>query len=139
MYVHLPGRYYDVNLFHLKAFVSVLRIKSSKFVHISFFFLGRFQTIWSCQFNFTRLFILFRVILRQVVSGLPVRFFSVNRSFQEDLSTFLARVSGNAFSSEFKFLDARNLTFLQPLPNTLYKLFKFKTRQFFVSLNTEAK
>ena len=38
MYIHLPGRHYDANLFHLKAFVSVLRTKSSKFVHILFFF-----------------------------------------------------------------------------------------------------
>ena len=37
MYIHLPGRRYDVSLFHLKAFVSVLRTKSSKFVHILFF------------------------------------------------------------------------------------------------------
>ena len=37
MYIHLPGRHYDVNLFHLKFFVSVLRTKPSKFVHILFF------------------------------------------------------------------------------------------------------
>ena len=38
MYIHLPGRHYDVNLFHLKSFVWVLRTKPSKFVHILFFF-----------------------------------------------------------------------------------------------------
>ena len=37
MYIHLPGRHYDANLFHLKAFVSVFRTKPSKFVHILFF------------------------------------------------------------------------------------------------------
>ena len=36
------------------------------------------------------------------------------------LSTFLTRVSGSAVSSELKFLGARNLTCLQPLPNALY-------------------
>ena len=40
---------------------------------------------------------------------------------------FLTRVSGSAVSSEFKFLDTQNLTCLPPLPNTLYKLLKFKT------------
>ena len=120
MYIHLPGRHYDANLFHLKAFVSVFRTKPSKFFHIYIFFLGCFQTIQSCQFNFTRLFILFRVILRQVVSGLPAKFFSVSRFFWEDLSAFLARVSDSAVSSESKFLDAQNLTCLQLLPNTLY-------------------
>ena len=38
MYIHLPGRHYDVNLFRLKFFVSVLKTKASKFVHILFFF-----------------------------------------------------------------------------------------------------
>ena len=38
MYIHLSGRHYDVKLFHLKALVSVLRTKPSKFVHILFFF-----------------------------------------------------------------------------------------------------
>ena len=37
MYIHLPDRYYDVNLLHLQSFVSVLMTKSSKFVHILFF------------------------------------------------------------------------------------------------------
>ena len=32
----------------------------------------------------------FRFTLRQVVFGLPARFFSVSRSFEEDLSAFLA-------------------------------------------------
>ena len=66
---------------------------------------------------------------RQVVSGLPARFFSVSWSFYEDLSAFLAKVTGNAVSSEFKFLDARNLTYLQPLPNALYaKYYSLKHR-----------
>ena len=47
-------------------------------------------------------------------------FFSVSRSFEEDLSASLARVSGSAVRCEFTFLDARNLTCLQPLPNALY-------------------
>ena len=37
MYIHLLERHYDVNIFHLKSFVSVLRTKSSKSVHILFF------------------------------------------------------------------------------------------------------
>ena len=37
MYIHLPGRHYDVILFHLKSFISVLRTKSSKFVDVLFF------------------------------------------------------------------------------------------------------
>ena len=37
MYIHLPGRHYDVNLFHRKSFVSVLRTKPFKFAHILFF------------------------------------------------------------------------------------------------------
>ena len=39
----------------------------------------------------------------------PARYFSVSRSFQEDLSPLLARVSGSAVISNFKFLDARDL------------------------------
>ena len=62
----------------------------------------------------------FRVILRQVAFGLPARFSSVSRSFEEDLSAFLARVSGSAVTCELKILDARNLTCLQPIPNALY-------------------
>ena len=58
--------------------------------------------------------------LRQLVFGLPARVFSVSRSFEEDLSASLARVSGSAVRCEFTFLDARNLTCLQPLPNALY-------------------
>ena len=120
MYIHLPGRHYDAKLFHLKAFVSVFRTKPSKFVHILFFFWAVSRRYGAATSTSPTCLNLFRVKLRQVFSGLPARLFSVSRSFQEDLSAFLARVSGSAVSSEFKFLDAQNLTCLQPLPNTLY-------------------
>ena len=47
------------------------------------------------------------------------------------MSAFLANISGSSVSSEFKFLDARNLICLQPLPNTLYtNCYNLKHRSF---------
>ena len=112
-----------------------LRTKSLPSLSIFCFFWAVSRRYGSCQFGFTRLFLSFRVTLRQIVFDLPARFFSVSRSFQEDLSAFLARVSSTAVSSEFllqfRFLDARNRTCLQPLPNALYaNYYGIKDRSF---------
>ena len=69
----------------------------------------------AAMFDFTPLFILFT--LRHVVSGLPARFFFLSTGLS--LPEFQV-ASWCAVSSDLKFLDARNLTCLQPLPNGLY-------------------
>ena len=131
MYIHLPGRHYDINLFQPKAFVSGLT-KPSKFVHI----LGCFYTICSCYFDFTRLFILFRVTLEQVVSGLPARFSFCQLIFLGRFKCFPRQSFRYCYQFWVLFLAERNLTCLQPLPNALYtNCYGLK----YCSLNTEAK
>ena len=124
MYIHLPRRLYNFNLFHPQAFLSEQSLQVCSYFVFSGLFLDDMQLLCltspGCLYRLE--FISFT--LRQVVSGLPARLFSANRSFQEDLSAFLARVSrfqvASAVSSELKILDARNLTCLQPLSNGLY-------------------
>ena len=60
-------------------------------------------------------------------------FWAVSRRFGSCLFEFtrpfrvtLIGVSGSAVSCQFKFLDARNLTCLQPLPNPLYTKYYIK-------------
>ena len=79
MCIHLPGSHYDVRLFHPQAFVSE-RSLPTYFV-FSRLLLDDMQLLSStspgCLYRLE--FILFT--LRQVVSGLTARFFSVSRSF----------------------------------------------------------
>ena len=72
MHIHLLGRH-DVNLFHPQAFVSNKVFQVCPY----FFFWAVSRRYGSCYFDFTRLFIPFRVVytLRQVVFGLPANFF----------------------------------------------------------------
>ena len=119
MYIHLPGRHSEVNLFLLQAFVSVLRTKYSKFVHILFFFWVVSRRYGATSLTSPACLYCLELYLDRLFPIYQQNFFC-QQVFWEDLSSFLARVSGIAVSSEFKFLDARNLTCLQPLPNTLY-------------------
>ena len=89
--------------------------------HFVSFFLAVSRQYAAAMFDFTQLFISFT--LRQVVSGLQAMFFSCRKVFLGRFECFLRllefQVAG-AVSSDFKFLDARNLTCLQPLPIGLY-------------------
>ena len=128
MYIHLLGRH-DVNLFHPQAFVSNKVFQVCPY----FFFLGCFQTIWQLLFRLHPAVYTVQSCLYTQTGCFwsTSKFFSVNRSFEEDLSAFLVRVSGSAVSCEFTFLNARNLTCLQPLPNALYaNYFSLKYRSF---------
>ena len=79
MCIHLPGSHYIVRLFHPQAFVSERSLPTY------FVFSGQLlddmqllsSTSPGCLYRLE--FILFT--LRQVVSGLTARFFSVSRSF----------------------------------------------------------
>ena len=118
MHIHLLGRH-DVNLFHPQAFVSNKVFQVCPYFVFSGLFLDDMVAVQSCLYTQTACF------------WSTSKFFSVSRSFEEDLSAFLARVSGSAVSCEFTFLNARNLTCLQPLPNALYaNYFSLKYRSF---------
>ena len=81
MYIHLPGRHYDVNLFHPQAFLSEQSLQVCPYFVFSGLFLDDMQLLCltspGCLYRLE--FISFT--LRQVVSGLPARLFSANRSF----------------------------------------------------------
>ena len=70
MYIHLPGRHYDVNLFHPQAFLSEQSLQVCQYF-IFFWAVSRQYAV--AMFGFTRLFISFTV--KQVASGLPGRVF----------------------------------------------------------------
>ena len=72
-----------------------------------------------CYFYFIRLFILFRVTFRQVVFGLPERFF-LSTGLQEDLSAFFTSFSGSTVNFDPKLLRAQNLICLHSLSYTPY-------------------
>ena len=105
MCIRLPVRH-DINLFHLKAFVSVLRTKPSKFVHILFFFWAVSRQYGAASSTSPTCLCRLELYLDRLFQVYQQGFFSLSRSFQEDLNVFLARVSGSAVSSEFRFLDA---------------------------------
>ena len=73
MYIHLPGRHYDVNLFHPQAFLSEQSLQVCPYFVFSGLFLDDMQLLCAtspgCLYGLE--FILFTV--RQVVSGLPTR------------------------------------------------------------------
>ena len=125
MYIHLSGRHYDVNHFQPQAFVSGLSLPSlSIFWDVSRRSAGAILTspggLYRLELRLDRLFLVYQ-------QG----FFLSAGLFRKIWVFFLAKVSGNAVSSEFKFLDARNLTCLQPLPNALYtKYYSLKHRSF---------
>ena len=80
MYIHLPGRHYDVNLFHPQAFVSEQSLPS---LSILFFglLLDDMQLLVRLH-SAVYIGCLYRLLLlRKVVFGLPVRFSSASRSF----------------------------------------------------------
>ena len=123
MYIHLPGRHYDVNLFHPQAFLSEQSLQVCPYFVFSGLFLDNMQLLCltspGCLYRLE--FISFT--LRQVVSGLPARLFFCRQVFLGRFECFprqIFRQLASAVSSELKFLDARNLTCLQPLSNGLY-------------------
>ena len=91
MYIHLTGRHNDVKFFHPQAFFSKSSSLSTFYFVFSGLFLDDMQLLCSISPGCLYRLEFISVTLRQVVSGLPTRFFSVNRS----LSPFLARVSGS--------------------------------------------
>ena len=122
MYVHLPCRHYNVNLFHPQAFLSEQSLQVCPYFVFSGLFLDDMQLLCltspGCLYRLE--FISFT--LTQVVSSLPARFFFLPTGLFRKiwvLSSPEFQVA-SAVSSEFKFLDARNLTCLQPLSNGLY-------------------
>ena len=122
MYVHLPGRHYNVNLFHPQAFLSEQSLQVCPYFVFSGLFLDDMQLLCltspGCLYRLE--FISFT--LTQVVSSLPARFFFLPTGLFRKiwvLSSPEFQVA-SAVSSELKFLDARNLTCLQPLSNGLY-------------------
>ena len=119
VYIHVPGRRYDVNHFHPQVFVSEQSLPSLS-IFCSFWVVSRRYR--SCQFDFTRLFILFRVTLsynfcQQVFLG-GFEFFP-RQSFR------------CTFNFQSEFLDAGNLTCLHPLSPTPYtNYYSFKNSCF---------
>ena len=82
MYIHLPGRHYDVNLIHPQAFLSEQSLQVCPYFVFSGLFLDDMQllclTSSGCLYSFE--FISFT--LRQVVSGLPARLFLCRQIFR---------------------------------------------------------
>ena len=74
MYIHLPGRHYNVNLLHPQTLLSEQSLQVCPyFVFLQLLCLTSPGCLYRLDFiSFT---------LRQVVSGLPGRLFSVDRSF----------------------------------------------------------
>ena len=60
MYIHLPGRHYDVNLFHPQAFVSEQSLPSLSIFCFFWDVSGRYEPV---KLDFTWLFISFRVYI----------------------------------------------------------------------------
>ena len=60
MYIHLPGTHYDVNLFNPQAFVSEQSLPSLSIFRYFWAVSGRYA---AAKFDFTLLFILFRVYI----------------------------------------------------------------------------
>ena len=122
MYIHLTGRHYNVSLFHPLAFLSEQSLQVCPYFVFSGLFLDDMQLLCltspGCLYRLE--FISFT--LTQVVSSLPARFFFLPTGLFRKiwvLSSPEFQVA-SAVSSELKFLDARNLTCLQPLSNGLY-------------------
>ena len=118
MYIHLPGRHYDINLFHLKSLSQCSEQSLSRLSIFCFF--------WAVSRRYGVLVRLHPPVYLVESYTYTGCFNSTSKVFfcQQLLlgrfEWFLARVSGSAVSSEFKFLDTQNLTCLQPLPNALY-------------------
>ena len=91
-------------------------INTSISVTIVSFSLAVSRRYAAAMFDFIQLFISFT--LRQVVSGLPEKFFFYRQVFLGEFECFPRLAS--AVSSDLKFLDSRNLTCLQPMSNGLY-------------------
>ena len=117
MYIHLPGRDYDVNLFHPKAFLSEQSLQVCQYFVFSRLFLDNMQLLclaspgYLYRLHLNRLFLVYQegfFFFWEVLLG---RF----ESFTCQNFRWLVLVS-----SELKFLSTRNLTCLQPLPNGLY-------------------
>ena len=109
---------YDVNLYHPQAFV----LEQNPVFQVSpyFVFSGLFLDGLQLLVHFHPAVSIVQSCTQIGCFWSSSRFFFCQQTFQEDLSAFLARVSGSAASYEFKFRDAQNLTCLQPVPNAFY-------------------
>ena len=116
MYIHLPGRHYDVNLIHPQAFLSEQSLQVCPYFVFSGLFLDDMQLLCSTSPG-----CLYRLHLHRLFPLYQQGFFLPTGLFRKIwvLSSPEFQVA-SAVSSELKFLDARNLTCLQPLPNGLY-------------------
>ena len=116
MYIHLPVRHYDVNLFHPQAFLSEQSLQVCSYFVFSGLFLDDMQLL--CP---TSPGCLYRLHLHRLFPLYQQGFFLPTGLFRKIwvLSSPEFQVA-SAVSSELKFLDARNLNCLQPLSNGLY-------------------
>ena len=118
MYIHLPGRHYDINLFHLK---SLFQCPEQSLPSLSIFCF--FRAVSRRYGVLLRLHPPVYLVQSYTYTGCfssTSKVFFCQQLLLGRFEWFLARVSGSAVSSEFKFLDTQNLTCLQLLPNTLY-------------------
>ena len=123
MYIHLPGRCYNVNLLHPQALLSEQSLQVCPYCVFSGLFLDDMQLLCLTSPGCLYRLEFISCILRQVVSGLPARLFFCRQVLLGRFEWFprqIFRQLASAFSSELKFLDARNLTCLQRLSNVLY-------------------
>ena len=146
MYIHLPGKRYDVNLFHLKVFFSVLRKTSSKidqfFLFFFFFFAGR--VFLDVMELLVRLHFPVYIVQSHTSTGC---FRSTSQTFFFYQQIFLERFECVPCQRHTQcclfviqvFVRTNPDLFTTTAKRTLYKLLKFKTPQFSVSLGTEAK
>ena len=116
MYIYLRGRHYNVNLFHPQAFLSEQSLQVCRYFVFYGLFLDNMQLLCSTspgclyRLHLDRFFLVYQQDFF-VPAGLFRKIWVLSQpEFQ------LASV----VSSELKFLEARNLTSLQPLSNGLY-------------------
>ena len=116
MYIYLPGRHYNVNLFHPQTFLSEQSLQVCPYFVFSGLFLDEMQLLCSrspgCLYRL-HLDMLFLVYQQGffLSTGLSRKIWVLSSAEFEVAS---------AVSSELKFVDAQNLTCLLPLSNRLY-------------------
>ena len=81
MYIHLPDRRYNDNLFHAQVFLSEQSLQVCPYFAFSGLFLDDMQLLCSTSPGCLYRLEFKSFTLRRAVSGLAVRFFSVDRSF----------------------------------------------------------
>ena len=133
MYIHLPGRHYDVNLFHPQAFLSEQSLQVCPYFVFSGMFLDDMQLLCSTspgclyRLHLDRLFLIYQ-------QGFSLSAGLFKKIWVLSLPEFQV---ASTVSFEFKFLDTRNLTCLQPLPDGLYTNHHSFKRRIFRSVWTQ--